>query len=565
MARSSYQSDDGYQWSWRTFTPARSHADEGQFLATCDAISKQIIEQDYQQSHTARDTLVHGRVVVKRPNHGTAHAARQASYAAMLLDRIEAAGAGRSQAIARQINSDPEIRNAIRLAAFCKRIGRVSDTEKSHSQPTSYSKRSADMFARIARERGYDAQLVAIIRESMLEPASAQKRQQLGPYKGLSGADLCGVSSSVLMAAHKADLVRIFSVNKQLIHNELRSHFAPGQLQGVTNDLVDVACQANLATGNGLHAQQGHRYAAARYAPARLAAVTHNPVVAMQRLAGVVNPPAAPAATAARSARVAPMPVVAAGLLQAARAPAVSGQSTIHALSRPINLTRPNGRGQAHRLTHVEVTGAGYVFHGATFNNNKAYIRTDLQGNILSRRNSNPNSWVATMGVHLRRPGEFQRLVDPYVQQQQLQQAQMPQQAGPAWAQSHQPPRGVVVQSTPGFSNGVEYQLHPKPADTDIINNICNHGNGTWTIEGESSIGNKRSITINTQGQCIGESHQGSEFCKWMAQNTNTILTDYAKANPDQPLPMRGRIMSHNQAQHARAEAIAASIPAKRF
>jgi hypothetical protein len=282
---------DGFQWSWNSFAPITDHADEGQFQATCAGVARDIINQPYHQDPMGRHSVVHiGGNTVYKPNHGVGHSARQAGYAGMLLNRIANEGTGPGQRVAQQVNANPEVRNAIRLAAFCKRIGRVRDNEQSSGVPTSYSKRSADMFARIAMERGYNPQLVAIIRESMLESGqrgqSAQNRHQFGSYQGIDGAQLCALSSSVLMASHKADLVRIFPVKKQLIHQELRGYFDPAKLHQVTDSLVDVACRANVQTGNGLVDQRSH---SGRPRPIcgydhRMVGVANDPATAIQQI-----------------------------------------------------------------------------------------------------------------------------------------------------------------------------------------------------------------------------------------------------------------------------------------
>ena len=59
-------------------------------------------------------------------------------------------------------------------------------------------------------------------------------------------------STRVLMAAHRADLVRIFKVKKQLVDQELRPYLDQKCLDEVFQGLIIMAAEANQKTGNAV-------------------------------------------------------------------------------------------------------------------------------------------------------------------------------------------------------------------------------------------------------------------------------------------------------------------------
>lgn len=69
-------------------------------------------------------------VAVYKQNHGTGHALRQMIYTDAIINKMAVDGNSKGRAIAQAINSNPEIKSALKLAAYCKRIGRTLDHEK---------------------------------------------------------------------------------------------------------------------------------------------------------------------------------------------------------------------------------------------------------------------------------------------------------------------------------------------------------------------------------------------------------------------------------------------------
>ncbi|HHL3493765.1 TPA: SidE phosphodiesterase domain-containing protein [Legionella pneumophila] len=266
-------------FEWETFSPLPDYSDQ-RLAEVFKRISRDIIERPYHYDpHRVFDTqgnLVKYKftranntnppekipgVAVYKQNHGTGHALRQMIYTDALIDKIANEGNPQGQAIAQKINSNTEIKSALKLAAYCKRIGRTFDHEKDgygHGQPSIYSRRSADMFAQIAIELGYNKDLIQIIRDSMLEPAPKDSATLNGyaNVAGINGKELRYFAKNVLMSAHMADLTRIFTVKSKYIENSLKYYFDPIKLKEVSTGLIEMACKANAMTGNAVAAQE---------------------------------------------------------------------------------------------------------------------------------------------------------------------------------------------------------------------------------------------------------------------------------------------------------------------
>lgn len=266
-------------FEWETFSQLPDFSDQS-LTSVFKRISRDIIERPYHYDpHRAFDAQGNSvkynftkagnenppekitGIAVYKQNHGTGHAIRQMIYTAALIEKIAKEGNPKGQAIAQKINNNPEIKSILKLAAYCKRIGRAFDHEHDNhlpGQPTIYSKRSSDMFAQMANELGYSQDLVKIIKDSMLEP-SPRDSFTLNSYKnvaGIDGKDLKNMAVNVLMSAHMADLTRIFTVKKSNIENSLKYYFEPTKLKEVSKDILEMACKANAMTGNAVAAQE---------------------------------------------------------------------------------------------------------------------------------------------------------------------------------------------------------------------------------------------------------------------------------------------------------------------
>lgn len=280
-AKPAYQTHAGHSspnwgttavFEWEAFSSLEGDFSEEALSHVCKRVSRDIIERPYHYdphrvydvkgkkmhyvhtdaNNTAPPPLIKGGVLYKQ-NHGTGHALRQMVYADKLIDVMVTQGNAYGKSMAEVVNNHPELKSAIKLAAYCKRIGRTFDHEQDHHTPTIYSKRSADMFSLMAKELGYNKTLVSIISNSMLE--GAPNGINYSDIYGVSGQSLQDFSENVLMAAHKADLVRIFSVDLTLVDDELRPYFEAKKCRSITQHLVAFACMANLETGNGVVAQ----------------------------------------------------------------------------------------------------------------------------------------------------------------------------------------------------------------------------------------------------------------------------------------------------------------------
>ena len=293
-AKPSYQSGSGSQpprnsvaiFQWEQFQPI-THFSSHALNDVFNKISRDIIERPYHYdphelyddkgkrlsyTHTMANnseapSKIPGGAVYKR-NHGTGHALRQMVYAEKLIDLLTIQGNTSGKAISNKVNQNPHLKSAIKLAAFCKRIGRTLDHEVDHHQPTIYSKRSSDMFALMAKELGFEDNLVNIISHSMLEPRDPTAVNHCANVDGLSAYDLALFSENILMASHKADLVRLLTVRSDFIVSDL-SRYCDTGVQGVTGcytnqtaskaitkALIEFACKANEITGNRVVQQE---------------------------------------------------------------------------------------------------------------------------------------------------------------------------------------------------------------------------------------------------------------------------------------------------------------------
>lgn len=264
-------------FEWETFAPLKDFSDKS-MTAVYQRISRDIIERPYHYDrHRAFDAQ--GReipyafkqadnqsppakvpgVAVYKQNHGTGHAIRQMIYTDALIDKISTDGSPKGQDVAAKVNANPELKAAMKLAAYCKRIGRSFDHEHDDKGHISvYSQRSADMFAKMATELGFKSDVIAVIQESMLEPMPVTPSTVVAnaDIGGISGTDLRDFSESILMAAHMADLSRLMTVATRYVERSLMDLFEPAKLKEVTVQLVEMACKANEMTGNAVVKQE---------------------------------------------------------------------------------------------------------------------------------------------------------------------------------------------------------------------------------------------------------------------------------------------------------------------
>jgi hypothetical protein len=262
-------------FEWEKFEPLSDFSDAS-MASVFKRISEDIIERPYHYDpHKAFDASgkqvgyafskagnsgppakIPG-VAVYKQNHGTGHAIRQMVYTDALIDKIAQEGNTKGKDIAQKVNANPEIKSILKLAAYCKRIGRTFDHE--HDDPghtTIYSQRSADMFAKMAGELGYNPDLIKAVSEGMLEPTPKPTSLTGKDIGGIKDTDLKNFSESVLMAAHMADLARLFTVRRNYIETSLKHLFEPAKLPLVSTQLVEMACKANIMTGNPVVAQE---------------------------------------------------------------------------------------------------------------------------------------------------------------------------------------------------------------------------------------------------------------------------------------------------------------------
>jgi hypothetical protein len=233
---------------------------EGVEIGVLDKDGRKILPPFEMADNSSPPRRIQDGLVYKQ-NHGTGHAMRQVIYTDNLLKVMRQKGTIKGKALAEKIRANPQMIALIKLSAFCKRIGRTLDNEydeQSHS-PTIYSKRSSDMFGKIATELGFEANLIHIVQDSMLEYLEPDRITFSNAYDdvdGTPGGDLKAFSKAIIMVSHMADLVRLFAVKQDFLTKELQGYIEPDKLSSVARDVTNLACKANAYTGNRVLAQE---------------------------------------------------------------------------------------------------------------------------------------------------------------------------------------------------------------------------------------------------------------------------------------------------------------------
>ena len=152
--------------------------------------------------------LTHDGFTVHHRNHDVTHAVRQRVYAKHYLDIIETSGNAEYSPIAKQIKNNAEVQSCLELAIFLCRSGRTN--EKSGKDDPDNAKRSAELFATVATEMGFDPGLVAYLKFAIGTHAPKLNKHQdlIARLPGEHKLQLATLLKGVIDLSHHTDLVR---------------------------------------------------------------------------------------------------------------------------------------------------------------------------------------------------------------------------------------------------------------------------------------------------------------------------------------------------------------------
>lgn len=145
---------------------------------------------------------------VHHRNHDTTHAVRQRLYAQNYLDLIQNYGNDEYAPIATEINNNDELKACLELAIYLCRSGRTN--EKSGKDDPSNAKRSAELFAVVAMEMGFDPDLVNFLKFAIgtHAPKLENHPELVDKLPGEHKLALAHLLKGVIDLSHHTDLVR---------------------------------------------------------------------------------------------------------------------------------------------------------------------------------------------------------------------------------------------------------------------------------------------------------------------------------------------------------------------
>ncbi|MDR3504277.1 MAG: SidE phosphodiesterase domain-containing protein [Legionella sp.] len=152
--------------------------------------------------------ITHDNFTVHHRNHDTTHAVRQRLYAQNYLDLIQNYGNEEYAPIATEINNNNELKACLELAIYLCRSGRTN--EKSGKDDPSNAKRSAELFAVVATEMGFDPDLVNFLKFAIGTHAPKLENHQdlVEKLPGEHKLALAHLLKGVIDLSHHTDLVR---------------------------------------------------------------------------------------------------------------------------------------------------------------------------------------------------------------------------------------------------------------------------------------------------------------------------------------------------------------------
>ncbi|WP_165485151.1 SidE phosphodiesterase domain-containing protein [Legionella rowbothamii] len=152
--------------------------------------------------------ITHDNFTVHHRNHDTTHAVRQRLYAQNYLDLIQNYGNQEYAPIATEINNNDELKACLELAIYLCRSGRTN--EKSGKDDPSNAQRSAQLFAVVAVEMGFDPDLVNFLQFAVgtHAPKLGNHQDLVDKLPGEHKLALAHLLKGVIDLSHHTDLVR---------------------------------------------------------------------------------------------------------------------------------------------------------------------------------------------------------------------------------------------------------------------------------------------------------------------------------------------------------------------
>lgn len=152
--------------------------------------------------------ITHDNFTVYHRNHDTTHAVRQRIYAQKYLDLIQNYGNEEYAPLATEINNNDELKACLELAIYLCRSGRTN--EKSGKDDPSNAKRSAELFAVVATEMGFEPGLVNFLRFAIgtHAPKLENHHDLVDKLPGEHKLALAHLLKGVIDLSHHTDLVR---------------------------------------------------------------------------------------------------------------------------------------------------------------------------------------------------------------------------------------------------------------------------------------------------------------------------------------------------------------------
>ena len=229
---------------------------EDSFSKVCGIINKQTASKPYQYKRRWATLKFEGKkYVINRYNHNGTHSARQAKFVDAIFNLIQSKGSIQSKKMLQSLTSEEKI--ALKLGAYCARIGRSDESSHKSLKPDDYYSRSAQIFHIYADQLGVSKEVnnwVSSLIINSCKPQGIRDKEIDTNPKNLFGYQ-------VLTMAHELDLVRCFprkkfdNYNKVAIDQRIQWFIEPKSKHlspKITNQFVNFSILLTRITGGHL-------------------------------------------------------------------------------------------------------------------------------------------------------------------------------------------------------------------------------------------------------------------------------------------------------------------------
>lgn len=217
-----------------------------------ETLSQDLIEIPYVDDPD--DLESHFDLTAYHTNHGTTHAIRQAEYAKNYFNLVKKSGGLIYKQSA--LSASKEEYACLVLAAFLFRSGRTN--EYGWDSDTTYGKRSAAIFRKIALELKFNPILVELIASNCFDYHSDLTiNQDLNQHSREESKTKIELFRKLLKLSHESDLVRCFEEYeekiKKPITTELKVLLVPSAaVDTIADDFLDYAITLCKETGSSV-------------------------------------------------------------------------------------------------------------------------------------------------------------------------------------------------------------------------------------------------------------------------------------------------------------------------